>query len=204
MKRVALGIRMHSGWGVLVAVSESMDVIDRRRIIVTDDDGPRGNQPFHHAEALGLPRAEPFLAKYRSESERFARAAIEAATKELAAQGYNITATALLVASGRPLPALQQILASHPLIHTAEGELFREVVSNACQTLRIPVARYRERDLEDIAKASLASLTENAKQKLADAGKKLGPPWTADHKAAALAAYIALQETTTRRKNVGA
>jgi len=204
MKRAALGIRMHSGWGVLVAVSESMDVIDRRRIVVTDDEGPRGNQPFHHAEALGLPRAEPFLAKYRSESERFARAAIEAATKELAAKGYSIAAVALLLASGRPLPALAQILASHPLIHTAEGELFREVVSSACQALRIPVARYRERALEDIAKAALASSTANTKQRLADVGKTLGPPWTADHKAAALAAYIALQERPIGRKSVGA
>ncbi|HWY68459.1 MAG TPA: hypothetical protein VNX88_07320 [Terriglobales bacterium] len=199
MKRAALGIRMHSGWGVLVAVSEAIEIIDRRRIVVTSDDGPRGNQPFHHAEELGLQKAEGFLAQYRAESEHLAREAIEAATKQITARGYKVTATALLLASGRSLPALPQILASHPLIHTAEGELFREVVSNACATLKIPVARYRERDLEKVAKGALADSTETTKQRVADAGKIIGPPWTADHKAAALAACIALQERITRK-----
>jgi hypothetical protein len=201
MKRAAFGIRMHSGWGVLVAVSEDIEVIDRRRIVVTKDVGPRSNQPFHHAEELGLPKAEAFLAKYRSESERLAREAIETAIKDAKVHGYRIAAAALLLASGRPLPGLPQILASHPLIHTAEGELFREVVSSACIANRITVARYRERDLEDLAKAALA---ENTKQRLANAGRILGPPWTADHKAAALAACITLQERTTGRKSVGA
>src|SRR6266481_1560837 len=118
MKRAALGIRMHSGWGVLVAVSEAIEIVDRRRIVVTNDDGPRGNQPFHHAEELGLQRAEAFLAQYRAESEHLAREAIEAATKQMTARGYKVTAAALLLASGRSLPALPQILASHPLIHT--------------------------------------------------------------------------------------
>jgi hypothetical protein len=201
MKRAAFGIRMHSGWGVLVAVSEGIEVIDRRRIVVTKDDGPRGNQPFHHAEELGLPKAEAFLAKYRSEAEGLAREAIEAAFKDAEVHGYRIAAAALLLASGRPLPALPKILASHPLIHTAEGELFREVVSSACVAHRIAVARYRERDLEGIAKAALA---ESTKQRLVNAGRILGPPWTADYKAAALAACIALQERTTGRKSVGA
>jgi len=201
MKRAAFGIRMHSGWGVLVAVSEGIEVIDRRRIVVTKDDGPRGNQPFHHAEELGLPKAEAFLAKYRSEAVGLAREAIEAAIKDVEAHGYRIAAAALLLASGRPLPALPKILASHPLIHTAEGELFREVASTACAAHRIPVARYRERDLEDLAKAALA---ESTKQRLTNAGRILGPPWTADHKAAALAACITLQERTTGRKSVGA
>jgi len=39
MKRAALGIRMHSGWGMLVAVSgdaDSLEILDRRRIVITD------------------------------------------------------------------------------------------------------------------------------------------------------------------------
>src|ERR1700693_2103772 len=39
MKRAALGVRMHSGWGVLVAISgdaDSTEMVDRRRIVVTD------------------------------------------------------------------------------------------------------------------------------------------------------------------------
>lgn len=194
MKRAAFGIRMHSGWGVLVAVSEQIDVIDRRRIVVTNQDGSRGNQPFHRAEQLGLPRAEAFLEQYRTESEHLARQTIEGVAREIRSQGFNVAAAGLLLASGRPLPGLLQILASHPLIHTAEGELFRDVMNSACVSLGIPVAKYRERDLEEIAKTVLGSYHLNTQHKLADAGKVLGPPWTSDHKAAALAACIALQQ----------
>ena len=200
MKRAAFGIRMHSGWGVLVAVSDEIEIIDRRRIAVTDDKGPRGNQPFHYARELGLAEAEKYLLQYRAESERMARETIAVAAKELKACGYDVAVIALLLASGRPLPELPQILASHPLIHTAEGELFREVVVQASESLRIPVRRYRERAIEQIAESVLIASTQIALQKLAVAGKKLGPPWTSDHKAAVLAGYVALQETISERK----
>jgi hypothetical protein len=193
MKRAAFGIRMHSGWGVMVAVSEATEVIDRRRIAVIADDGPRGNQPFHYASEIGLLEAEKYLSDYRAESEHLAREEIGTAVKEVNALGYSVAVAAVLQASGRPLPALPQILASHPLIHTAEGELFREIVSSACKSLKIPVVPYRERSLEEIARAALVGSAQSVTQSLVSAGKTLGPPWTADHKAAALAAYVALQ-----------
>lgn len=198
MKRAAFGIRMHSGWGILVAVSDVIEVIDRRRIVVTNDDGPRGNQPFHHAEQLGLAEAEKYLSHYRAESERLGHAAIKVAAEELKASGYGIAAASILLASGKPLPPLPQILASHPLIHTAEGDLFREVVKSACESLKIPTKGYRERDLEEIAKAALGTSTQTTMRKLALAGKRLGPPWTTDHKAAALSACVALHEKLLR------
>ena len=193
MKRAALGIRMHSGWGVLVAVGDAIDIIDRRRIVVTDDNGPRGNQPFHCAQELGLLEAEEYLSKYRTKSERLAQEEIGVAVKKLNGQGYDVAVAALLLASGRPLPVLSKILASHPLIHAAEGELFREVVNDACKSLKVPVVRYRERDLEELGKVSLTCSMRTAKERVASGGKAVGPPWTADHKAAALAAYLALR-----------
>ena len=204
MKRAAFGIRMHSGWGSLVAVSDELEIIDRRRITVSTDSGPRGNQPFHHAQDLGFKKAHAFLAEYRSNSEQLAKRELETATAAISARGYNVVAAALLLASGRPLPALQQILASHALIHAAEGELFRDVVGVACEALKIPVERCRERDLEQIAKDALADSLTSAKQKLTSAGKLIGPPWTADHKAAALAACVALRKRTTLKKKIGA
>jgi len=35
MKPAALGIRMHSGWGILVAVNHEIEIIERRRIVIT-------------------------------------------------------------------------------------------------------------------------------------------------------------------------
>lgn len=195
MQRAAIGVRMHSGWGVLVAVTKSAEIIERRRIDVVTDDmraRQRGNQPYHRAAELGIADAEKYLAEYTVESDRLAREAIGKAIAEIKKRGYHITAMALLLASGRKLPPLPQILASHPLIHTAEGEFFRETVRRASESLGIPIVGLRERDLSDRAKEFLGPSSSIVRRKIASAGRFLGPPWTVDYKAAAMGACIAL------------
>src|ERR1700719_3212255 len=132
MKRAALGVRMHSGWGVLVAVSGDagggIEIMDRRRIVTTDPSPPGSNQPYHYASPLDAQESEAYLVDCASTSERLASIAIAGVVEELGARGYRIVGAAVLLASGRPLPSLGKILASHPLIHTAEGEFFRDAV----------------------------------------------------------------------------
>lgn len=188
MKPVAVGIRMHSGWGVLVAVAEFAEITYRRRIVVIDDDMAGGKQPFHHAERMGLPKADKYLADYIAKTDRLAQEALAQAIAELKTKEFSVNAAAIVLASGRTLPPLPQILAAHPLIHTAEGELFRMTIRHACEALEIPIMGYRERDLKD-GKGLPAGIVRS----VANAGKSLGPPWTADHKCAALAAYLALK-----------
>jgi hypothetical protein len=57
--------------------------------------------------------------------------------------------TVILAASGRPLPPLESVLASHALIHTADGEHFREALAAASDGHRLPVTRIREKELLD-------------------------------------------------------
>jgi hypothetical protein len=195
MQRAAIGVRMHSGWGVLVAATPSAEIIERRRIDVISDNmkaRQRGNQPYHRAAELGAVKAEKYLAEYTAETERLAYDAIGKTIAEMKRRGYEITAAALLLGSGHKLPPVPQILASHPLIHTAEGELFRETIRCACESLGVPVLRLPERELADRAKEVLGPYSSTALRKIAIAGRSLGPPWTADHKAAALGACIAL------------
>jgi hypothetical protein len=96
------------------------------------------------------------------------------------------------LASGRSLPALEKILASHPLIHTAEGEFFRHTVSQACEELEIPVTAIRQRDLDEHAKAAFGNAATRVQHSVASLGSSIGPPWTKDHKTAALAAALIL------------
>ena len=195
MNRAALGVRMHSGWGVLVALSgdpDSVEVIDRRRIVVTDPGMPGAVQPYHRAATLGLSEAETYLAKCAAASERLALSAIGDAVRELDERRYRIAGCAVLLASGRPLPPLPKILASHPLLHTAEGEFFRNAVRNACERLKIAVTATRERELDDIAKTAFGHAANGVQRRVASLGKSVGPPWTKDHKAAALAAAMIL------------
>jgi hypothetical protein len=195
MKRAALGFRMHSGWGVLVAVTgdaDSVEVLDRRRIVVTDARTPGANQPYHHAATLGVQESESHIANCAAVSERLALAGIEKVVRELRESNYEIAGAALLLASGRPLPALAKILAAHPLIHAAEGEFFRTSVRNACDRLKISVEAIRERELEERVKMALGNSAKRVLLRIATVGRLIGPPWTKDHKAAALAALTVL------------
>ena len=199
MPDAALGIRMHSGWGVLVAVSRdtnSIEVLDRRRIAITDQGIPGATQPYHYAanlvDRLGLPEAEKHIAYCAAVSERLALAAVEEVVRELDARHYRIIGSAVLLASGRPLPPLSKILAAHPLIHTAEGEFFRNAVRSACERLKVSVTAIPERELDERAKKAFGRAASQMQRTISTLGSSLGPPWTKDHKASALAALVVL------------
>jgi hypothetical protein len=201
MKHAALGFRMHSGWGVLVAVArdtEAVEIVDRRRIVVTDPKMPGATQPYHHAANLKIQEAEKHIANCAGVSERLAVAAIEHVIHEMDLCEYRIAASAVLLASGRAMPPLAKILAAHPLIHTAEGEFFRTAVRNACSRLKISVDAIRERELEERMQAAFGISAGRMQRQLETAGRSIGPPWNKDHKTAALAALIALSRGSGR------
>ncbi len=195
MKLAAIGIRMHSGWGALVAVSgdgEEVEVVDRRNIVVADMGIAGAKQPYHHAANLGLPKAELYIQKCAEVSERLASAAIREVIGEVQGRHYRIVGAAILLASGRPLPTLAEILASHALIHTAEGEFFRRAVRDACEHMGITVSGFRERELAERAEAVFGEAIGKVHRRISSLRKSLGPPWTTDQKMAALAALMVL------------
>ena len=195
MKCTAIGVRMHSGWGVLVAVSgdaSAVEVVARRRIVTMDQAIPGARQPYHYAASLRLPEAEKYLANCAAVSEGLALTAVEDLVRELRGRGYRIVGSAVLLASGRALPSLSEILASHALIHTAEGEFFRNAVREACEHLEISVAGIRKSELNEHAKAVFGNVATQVQRRILSLGRSLGPPWTQDQKTAALAASILL------------
>jgi hypothetical protein len=194
MKRAALGVQMHSGWGVLVAVSETpVEILDRRRIVAADPKIPGAIQPYHFAAQLERSLQQKHLDHCATSSSSLARIAIAELVGELVARKYRIVGAAVLLASGRTLPALEKILAAHPLIHTAEGEFFRQAVIRACEELQIPVTAIRVRDLdEEQVKEVLGKNANQLQSSIASMGSRIGPPWTKDHKTAALAAALVL------------
>lgn len=188
----ALGFRSHSGWATLVAVAGSVAepaLVVRRRVELSRRT-PR--QPFHAAEGRPFAAAEDLIRRSTDEAVALAERAVREAVAELRAAGHEPVAGGLLLAAGRPLPGLREVLASHALIHAAEGELFRDVLRQASRGCGLRVAEVRERDLDERAGRSLRRSPEDLRRRLAEWGKALGPPWTQDEKRAALVAWLAL------------
>src|SRR6266853_1619340 len=131
MKQAAVGFRVHSGWAAMVAVSVEKGapvILARQRVHLVDTFTYEFRQPYHTAEKMLLGQAREFISRMQAEARRLAYRAIGELASRIQEQGVKLTRCGLLLASGRPLPVLEKILASHALIHTADGELFREAL----------------------------------------------------------------------------
>jgi len=195
MKPAALGLRVHSGWTSLVALALEGNqpiILARQRPHLVATFSYTFRQPYHTAEKMDLAEARTFLDQQRREARKLALEALRAAQNETAQQGYKLTCAALLLASGRPLPELPKILTSHSIIHTADGEFFRESLLHACKCVKIAISKIRDRELLATASATLNRKPAALARFVNDLGKPLGSPWTQDEKFATLAAWLAL------------
>lgn len=194
MKRAALGFRVHSGWAALIALAVTKGapvVLRRERVHLVENFTYEFRQPYHTAEKLPLGEARVFVARVRSEARRLALRAVRELKTELRDQGYSLTGFGLLLASGKPLPALAKILAAHSLIHSADGELFREALLHAAARTGLKPLAIRERDLTGSASRALRRKPADLAQRISDLGRPLGPPWSQDEKFASLVAWLA-------------
>lgn len=195
MEQATLGFRVHSGWAALVALTLGRGapiVLARERVQLVDTFIYKFRQPYHTAGRLPLEQAAAFVARMRTEARRLAATAIRKLEADLRAQGFAFARCGVLLASGRPLPALPRILASHALIHTADGELFREALLRACAGRRLKTVMVRERELLAAASKALRLRPDVLARRIAALGRPIGPPWSQDEKLASAIAWFAL------------
>jgi len=199
MKRVAFGFRVHTGWAALVAVQgpvrlDAPVIVDRRRVEMMEGGKPEAPAFVYHAAAkLPLKSAEQLVQRAAELAKSHASAAVESAMRELSQAEHTVVASGI-VAGKRPveLPSLEKILAAHPLIHLAEGELYRQAVIAASQGLKLSVTTIPAGDLYARASRTLGHPVESIQRRLAEMGRRVGTPWTVDQKEGLLAALLAL------------
>jgi len=195
MQAAAVGFRVHSGWAAAVVVCGSAQapiVVDRRRIELVKTFTYTFRQPYHTAEKMPRPDAVKFIRGVQSQAKRVALTSLRSLQKDVAGGDFKIVRAALLLASGRALPRLDQILVSHALIHTADGELFRDSLRAACAQCDLPVEGIKEKELFAITSKAFDVQPAALKRRIAALGKALGPPWSQDEKFAALGAWLTL------------
>jgi hypothetical protein len=195
MKKAAVGFRVHSGWCAAVVVTVERGellVLRRERVRLVKTFSYTFRQPYHTAERMEFEEAGEFVARVRAEAEDLAYGWLHATQMELKKLQWNLQRGALLLASGRALPEFAKILQSHALIHTADGELFREGIGDACGRCGLRLAAIRERELLERSAKAFSMKSATLLRRATDIGREFGAPWTQDEKFATLAAWLAL------------
>jgi hypothetical protein len=166
--RVGLGFSIHTGWAVAVAVAGERPVILARRKLLLADENHDSRFVFH-AAAERPTQAEQMIAN----AGRIAAERASAALRELIAELASHSLVVALPPSKKLLPPLEKILKAHPLIHSAEAELYRSAVAEAAEAVGLRVRTLDKGPTPDVGKMS--------------------PPWGKDQKDAAALAWAALQ-----------
>ena len=195
-KQAAVGFRVHSGWSAVVAVSLEKGapvVLARQRVHLVETFTYEFRQPYHTAEKMLAGQAREFISRMMAEARRLAYRAIRELESRTQEQGVKLTRCGLLLASGRALPELDKILASHALIHTADGELFREGILHAIARCGLEDFRVKEKELLDRAGRTLRIKPNALMRRVTELGRSVGSPWSQDEKLATLAAWLALR-----------
>ena len=125
-------------------------------------------------------------------TRKLAREALQAAIDGLRDRRAEAIGCGIILGSGRALPGLEAILKSHALIHTAEGEFFRNALVEASKHCGLPVLGVKEKELHQEAAAKLRISVEEITQRATVLGKPMGAPWTQDQKFATIVAWMAL------------
>jgi len=180
MKNAAVGFRPHSGWTALVAVSLERGkpvVLLRESVHLAKTFNYAFRQPYHTAAKAPLEEGRAFIAQVRDEARQLACRALRQVQTKLSHAEYRLTCSGHLQGAGRALPDLEKILAAHPLIHTAEGEFFREVLLHASKEIGLAQFQVTEKELLQQACTTLRRKKERLQTQLTALARRLaGPP----------------------------
>src|SRR5262244_2053479 len=180
----ALGFKAHTGWAAAVVAAgplSSPKVVDRQRVALTESEGEQSAAVYHAASELALPEAEKLVRAAADSARRRARTAIASMISELRAKGYEAVASGIVLGGGRLPSTLEAILRSHPLVHTAEGELFRQALIGASEECGLTVTSVR-REVYDMGSKELGIRPDTLRDRVAQAGRDVGKPWGQDEK----------------------
>lgn len=194
MRRSALGFTIKSGWACAVVLDDSRPaptVVDSRRIELSDPADPEARQPYHAARGTARTPG-PELARLIASVKTFGRASVMNFIRDQEKAGRAFEGAGLVVGS---LVDPATITNDHIRIHALEGLLFREVVKEATDRRKMASFLWRERDVYGTAAVELKRSESDVRETVAGLARHVKGPWRAEHKAAALAAWLVMALT---------
>jgi hypothetical protein len=193
----AVGVVEHGNSAVLVTIAADRELLDRRRIDLTERGLP--THPHHHegswavgrylntpgARRLSLADAVALVGRVRAAAERGARDALAAVAT---AVSVPIAHIAIRACPALP-PTVEERIADNRAQTYADTVMYREALAAAALARGWSV-RWYDRD-RVFAEAAAALGRDDISAFLNAMGRAVGPPWQAQHKLAAAAAIAA-------------
>ena len=201
---VAIGLRAERGGAVVVGValegSEPRVVLSY--FLATAAEGDRlALEPYHVAAEMARGAAavtdeiRAAVAKGRKKQDALAAKGLKSIAGKLGKQGYEPATVALLVNRAgwvKDLLAYSLAFADHPPV--AEGLAVRDALRFACGKAELDVAEMDEKSLPELASEVTRLGAAELDARLKELGAEVSPPWRKEHKAACLAAWLALAQ----------
>jgi hypothetical protein len=188
-----LGFTVKSGWASAIILDGSAklpEVVASQRIELSDPVDAKSRQPYHAGTGTARKPGRE-LDTLIAAVERYGLRSVDAFIREHEKAGRRFDGAGIVVGS---LIDPAQIANDHIRIHALEGQLFRGIVKDAVERRRMMSSIWRERDLYGIAATRLKRSESDLRQTIAGLGRSVEGPWRAEHKAAAVAAWLVLQK----------
>jgi hypothetical protein len=192
-KPIIIGLRAKTGRAIAVVLGGSRTaplVVLKTEIKLTDPKIPETFQPYHEVMDLPWEQSQRAVRTFTRPIEVVARKALAKMVKELQGKGLNVKGVCVVGSTDRDLTRIGNY---HIRAHAAEGILFRRVLELAAKAHGLRTRTFPDRELEKTAASELGLSPAAIKQALGNLGKSLDPPWRADEKRTALAAWLMLK-----------
>jgi hypothetical protein len=189
---VSIGLRAKTARAIAVVLGGTIDaplVLTKLEIRLADPKIPATAQPYHEVMDLPWEESQKAVRKSARAIEAIAKKTLARLIKELRAKGMKVSGVGIVGAKDRDLARIGNY---HIRAHAAEGVLFRRVLDLAADANGLKRRTFSDRELDQIAATELGAQSDVVKRKLNDLRHAVAPPWRADEKQAATAAWLVL------------
>jgi hypothetical protein len=189
---VSIGLRAKTARAIAVVLGGTTDaplVPTKLEIALADPKVPATAQPYHEVMDLPWKESQKAVRKSAAAIEAIARKALARLIAELQTRGMHVCGVGIVGAKDRDLARIGNY---HIRAHAAEGVLFRRVLELAADANGLRRRTFPDRELDQTAATELGAESAGVKRKLSDLRHAVAPPWRADEKQSATAAWLVL------------
>jgi hypothetical protein len=172
------------------------EVVFRGRAELGDPAGRVRRNVYHAARALELAAAAALVEAAKRIAAEQATAAFERTVRQASDEGAVVRSCAVVVGTFPGGARLESILASHALVHAAEGRLYQGALLQSAESCGLATIAVPRRSIWEEGESALGVARDELRQWIDQLRREVGPPWAEDQKLAALAAWIALARSS--------